>query len=106
MKKIDPEDQRRIDFAQKLLDGMSMSKKATRFNSPSFLACAVRFGLLKGTASADDAYSVYGELLRLLPHRKRIELGMVAAIESLSVQELRSIRESLAGVIQFKGRAS
>jgi hypothetical protein len=97
-----PENQRLIKFAQSLLDSTRF-KKATRFNSPDFLRCAVKHGLLKSTASAHDAYEVFGKLLiNKTLFAKRIELGMVAGIEALTPEELRSVRESVAGVLSFK----
>jgi hypothetical protein len=97
---ITKEDQARIDFAQKLLDSGKL--KAVRFNSPAFLSCAVQHGLLKGTASLEDAYGVFGKLLISETLRsKRMELGMIGAIESLTPAELLSVRESLAGVVPF-----
>jgi hypothetical protein len=35
----------------------------SRFMSPDFLACAVHYELLKGSASPEDAFVVYSKLL-------------------------------------------
>jgi hypothetical protein len=89
------------------LDGPAREQKvnliATRFNDPEFLSCAITRGLLKGTASLEDAYALFGKLLRNETLRlKRVELGMVAAIESLTPAELRLMRENITGVVQFR----
>jgi hypothetical protein len=78
---------------------------ATRFNDPAFLSCAMKYGLLKGTASLEDAYMLFGKLLRNETLRlKRMDgLGMVAAIESLTPAELRLMRENITGVVPFRG---
>jgi hypothetical protein len=99
---ISEADQKRIAFAQKLLDAGKLN--ATRFNDPEFLSCAMKHGLLRGTASLEDAYAVFGKILRNETLRpKRAGLGMVAAIESLTPAELRLMRENITGVVPFKG---
>lgn len=82
-----------------------MNLNATRFNDPAFLSCAVKHGLLKGAASLEDAYAVFGKLLRSdVLREKRAEVGMVAAIESLSPAELRLVRENVSGVVPFRSQ--
>jgi hypothetical protein len=101
MPTISQADQHRIDFAQKLLDSGRM--KTTRFNSPEFLSCGIRHGLLSGSASLEEAYEVFGKLSHseaLLS--KRLKLGMIGGIEALTPAELRSVRENVSGVLHRK----
>jgi hypothetical protein len=75
----------------------------TRFNDPAFLSCAMKHGLLRGTASLEDAYAVFGKLLRNETLRpKRAALGMAGAIESLTPAELCLVRENITGVVPFR----
>lgn len=97
MRTISQADQHLIDFAQKLLDSGRM--RATRFNSPEFLSCAIKHGFLKADGSLEQAYEVFGKLLHSdVLHSKRLSLGMVRGIEALTAAELRSLRESVVGI--------
>ena len=82
------------------------------FNSPDFLACAVHNGLLKGSATLEDAYEVHGKLLNNETLRqKRLAIkadhqhtaSLVDGIASLTPEELRQVRESVVGVVPFSG---
>ena len=80
------------------------------FMSPDFLACAVHYGLLKGTASPEDAFVVYGKLLgnetlrqkRLAIKGQQHIASLVDGISALSPVELVRVRESVSGVVPFK----
>lgn len=78
-----------------------MIQTADRFNSPAFLTCVVKHGLLKGTATLEDAYELYGRLTR--SQLLRGTEGLVAAVEALAPADLLKLRESLTGVIPFPG---
>ncbi len=91
-----------IKFSQKLIDRMA-ARREPRFNEPEFLRCAVKHGLLVPSAELMDAHLCFGSLIRdeeLRP--KRFELGMIAAIESLTPAELQSLRERVTGVVPFR----
>ncbi len=91
-----------IKFSQKLIDRMAARREAA-FHSPEFLKCVVKHGLLSASADVMDAYQLQGFLIRdeaLRP--KRFELGMIAAIESLTPAELQSLRERVSGVLRFR----
>ena len=80
------------------------------FMSPDFLAYAVHYGLLKGTASPEDAFMVYGKLLHNETLRqKRLEIkgqqhiaSLVDGISALSPAELVFVKESVSEVVPFK----
>lgn len=80
------------------------------FMSPDFLACAVHNGLLKGTASPEDAFMVYSKLLgNETLRKKRLEIkgqqhiaSIVDGISALSPAELVFVKESVSGVVPFK----
>jgi hypothetical protein len=81
------------------------------FNSPEFLACAVHYGLLKGTASLEDAYVVHGKLIgNETLRQKRLAIKepqqhiapLEDGISSLTPAELVRVRESVSGVVPFK----
>jgi hypothetical protein len=73
-----------------------LMKKATRFNAPEFLSCVIKHGLLKADASLEEAYEVFGKLLHVeVLLAKRLKLGMVAGIESLTAAELCIVRENV-----------
>jgi hypothetical protein len=81
------------------------------FNDPVFLRCVIKYGLLKGTATPEDAYMLMGKLLQSETLRlKRLALmgdkpgiaGIVEGIEALNPTELLNVRELVAGVVPFK----
>jgi len=101
MRTISQADQHLIDFARKLLDSGGM--RATRFNSPEFLSCAIKHGFLKPDASLEQAYEVFGKLLHSdVLRSKRLEVGMVGGIEALTPAERRSVRESVTDVLSSR----
>src|SRR5260370_34755594 len=92
-----------INFSQKLIDRMAARREAT-FHSPEFLKCVVKHGLLSASADVMDAYELQGFLIRdeaLRP--KRFELGMIAAIESLTPAELQSLRGARVWRLEISG---
>ena len=107
---ISEEDQRRIDFAQKLLDSGAM--KPVRHDSLEFLRFAVKHGLLKDTADEMEAYILHGRLLVdsvLTEKAKEFLIGAVLpgnarlrALEKMSPKELIGLRERVTGVLPFR----
>jgi hypothetical protein len=109
---ITKEDQRRIDFAEKLLNSGEM--RSYGHNSIEFLRCAVKHGLLSNSAHAMDAFLLHGKLVKddvLTAKAAEFQIGAVLpgyarmrAIERMSPPELVALRERVAGVIPFGGK--
>lgn len=98
---IDKADQERIAFAEQLLASGEFAN-TIQFNSPEFLSCAVKHGLLKGTSSLEEAYEVFGKLIyHEYLYLKRREVGLIEAIDSLSAKQIRVLREFVSGVVPF-----
>lgn len=81
----------------------------SNFNSPEFLQCAVKHGLLSSSADAMDAYQLYGFLIRDEAFRqRRLKLGLALSFEkvlaTLSPAELQGLNERAAGVLRFRSK--
>ena len=80
----------------------------SNWNSPEFLRCAVKHGLLNAAkAGPMDAYDLEGFLLHDEVFRQQrlkvgLRLGFAEVLESLPPQELRKLKERALGVLQFR----
>jgi hypothetical protein len=97
---ISAQDQERIAYAQDLLDRRVFAEPES-FRSSKFLLCAVKHGLLKNTASEMESYELYGKLLQTFRNKRT---SMVDVIEALSPTELTNLRETVTGVLPFRGK--
>lgn len=80
----------------------------SNWNSPEFLRCAVKHGLLNAAASDPmDAYLLEGALLNDEMFRQRrlklgLSLGVDKILDALSAAELQGLRERVTGVLPFR----
>ena len=98
---ISKEDQRRIAFAQQLLDSGAM--RSVRSDDPAFLSFAVKHGFLKGNETEQECFELYGRLLSDATLKEKsfeFRIGSVLpggaflkAMAAMTPKELAALRE-------------